>query len=249
LLVCGCGGNGNKVAAASPTTNASTALTGNAGTVYDNIQQSSDWLTCGACGNPGGEGALADYEMVRGISSPSMSGSSAKFSISGPAYTNGYWYHSHPALKTGIKSLRYEFYLYIPAEAEDVPQAIEFQCQQRLKGYVYNFAWQAEYPMDTWRVFNYTAHRWEDSGIPLQRFTPDTWHHIVAEYHNDPTTHIAYHDALTVDGVRYRVNITHAATPVSSQTNSFTNAFQLDLNGRGIPYSVYVDQMRVTLAD
>ena len=219
-------------------------------TVYDNVQQWTGWLTCGNCGNSGAQGNTANYQMMRGISSPSESGSSAQFSIGGPyPYTNAYWYYRHDARNSAMSSLIYEFDLYVPAGSENAPQAIEFECQQRLNGYVYNFAWQAEYPSSRWRVFNYTARQWEDAGIPLQRFAPNSWHHIVAEYHNDATAHMTHHDALSIDGVRHAVNLVHLATPTGNQTNEFTNAFQLDLNGAPIPYSVYVDKMKVSQVD
>ena len=216
--------------------------------MYDQVQQQTGWLTCGACGNTGGGGALATYQMTRGVTTPSLSGSSAQFSIGGNyPYADAYWYYRHTARDTQINSLRYEFDLYVPAGSENSPQAIEFECQQRLDGYVYNFAWQAEYPSNRWRVFNYTIKSWEAAGIALQRFTPNSWHHIIAEYHNDAAAKKTYHDALTVDGVRYPLNIVHDATNTGNMTNEFTNAFQLDLNGQPVPYSVYVDNMKVTM--
>ncbi len=250
LLLAGCSGTGAQPAATSVTTPATTPTTPPSAantTVYDEIQQVAGWLTCGACGNTGGGGSLASYQMSQGITSPSVSGDSAKFSISGSyAYANAYWFFRHPARSTAMSALTYEFDLYVPAGDENAPQAIEFECQQRLNSYVYNFAWQAEYTSNRWRVFNYTAKQWEDSGIALQRFAPGTWHHIIAEYHNDENSHTTYHDALTVDGTRYPVNILHSATPVSNTSNEFTNAFQLDLNGSATPYAVYVDRMKVT---
>ncbi|MBV9610227.1 MAG: hypothetical protein JO187_11775, partial [Acidobacteria bacterium] len=66
-------------------------------------------------------------------------------------------------------------------------------------------------------------------------------------YHNDATTMKTYHDALTVDGVRYPLSIAHDATNSGNMTNEFTNAFQLDLNGAPTAYSVYVDNMKVTM--
>jgi hypothetical protein len=218
-------------------------------TVFDEVQQWTGWLTCGTCGNPGAGGVLATYSMIRGISFPTLSGSSAEFTIGGNApYANAYWYYRHQPISAAVKSLRYEFDLYVPAASQNAPQAIEFECQQRLDGYVYNFAWQAEYAGSQWRVFNYTAQHWENSGIALQRFSPDTWHHIVAEYHNDAGTHTTYHDALTIDGVRYPLSITHPATPTTAG-DEFTNAFQLDLNSGPTAFQVYVDNMRITLVN
>lgn len=216
------------------------------GTVLNEIQQATGWLTCGACGNTGGDGALATYSMVRGIGFPTLSGSSAEFKIGGTnPYANAYWYLRHQPVYKAFRYLRYEFDLYIPAGSENAPQAIEFECQQKLGGYTYNFAWQAVYPGNRWRVFDFTKRVWQDAGVALVRFTPGTWHHIVAEYHNDPVTHTVFHDALTVDGVRHILNIKHAATPGAKST-SFTNAFQLDLNGKPTPFNVFVDNMKIT---
>lgn len=246
LALCGCGG-GNFAPPAAPA--AAQAPPSNA-TVVDNIQQLPGWLTCGNCGNTGAQGATANYQMTLGIASPSESGSSAEFSIGGSyAYSNAYWYYRHQPPSAALSSLIYEFDLYVPAGSQNAPQAIEFECQQRLDGYVYNFAWQADYVSAHWRVFNYTAKQWEEAGIGLQQFAPGSWHHIVAEYHNDATAHTTYHDALTVDGVRHPVNITHPATPTTDASGEFTNAFQLDLNGVPTAYSVYVDKMKVTEAN
>jgi len=218
-------------------------------TVYDRVEEKTGWQTCGNCGNTGATGATATYHMTRGLGSPSEDGSSSEFSISGPGFKDGYWWISHsPAPSGALKYLRYEFDIYIPAASANAPQAIEFECQQRLNGWVYNFAWQAEYPGSVWRVFNYNARAWESTGIPFQHLTPGVWHHIVTEYHNNPTTHQGYHDAITVDGVRHVVtkyNV-HSAKNTGGG-NYFNNAFQLDLNSKGTAYKVFVDRMKVTI--
>ena len=113
-------------------------------------------------------------------------------------------------------------------------------------GYVYNFAWQADYASHTWRMFNYGAAAWDSANISFQNFAPGSWHHVVAEYHNDISTHSVYHDALTIDGTRYAVNARHAAFSAPGFTDKFTNAFQLDSNGTPASYSVYVDAMKVS---
>ena len=218
--------------------------------VFDEVQQMTGWQTCGACGNIGGTGTAPTYSMVRGITLPALSGSSAQFNIGGGTrYANAYWFLEHPAMSTGISSLRYEFDIYIPAGLENAPQAIEFECQQRLNGFLYNFAWQAAYADgNQWRVFNYNTKLWENAGVPVQRFSPNTWHHVVAEYHNNSATHTTYHDALTIDGVRFPLSIAHPATPAAAG-NEFTNGFQLDLNVVPTAFQVFVDNMKVTIVN
>ena len=254
LMLASCGGNtASTTASATPApTPASTPaptptpVTTPSGTVIDRVEE-QPWLTCGNCGNDGATGPTAPYSDTRGIGSPSEDGSSTQFSIAATVpFTNGYFYQQHTPVTNQITALSYEFDIYIPAGMENLPQAIEFECQQILNGWVYNFSWQALYPGNQWRIFDYGLKRWDATGIALTRFTPGTWHHIVAEYHNDTVNHLVLHDALTVDGVRIPVNITHNAFFSGSTNNQFTNAVQLDSNSTAAPYSIYVDKMRIT---
>ena len=215
-------------------------------TVINNVEDSPDWLTCGACGNSGGTGAVAAYSFTVGMPSPGEDGSSTQFAIAATVpYTNAYFYRRQTAIAHQINALTYEFDFYIPVGMETAPQAIEFECQQILDGWVYNFSWQALYPGSLWRIFDYGLKRWDATPVPFQHFTPGTWHHILAEYHNDTTAHTVIHDALTVDGTRFLVNITHNAF-FSGSGNQFTNAIQLDSNGTATPYNISVDQMKIT---
>lgn len=178
--------------------------------------------------------------------SPSEDGASTQFSIAATVpYTNGYFYQAHAPISAQFNSLLYEFDLYIPQGMEDLPQALEFECQQKLSGWIYNFSWQADYASNSWRIFNYGAKQWESSGLALQRFTPGAWHHLAAEYHNDAAGHGVFHDALTIDGVRNPINIRHDAF-FSGGNDQFTNAIQLGSNNHPDPYYIYVDMMKIT---
>jgi len=215
--------------------------------VLDNVEDGS-WQTCGACGNDHATGAIAPNQFINGVVSPSEDGASTQFSISPVVpYTDTYWFQTHNPVSGQINALTYEFDLYIPNGSETAPQAIEFECQQQLGGWVYNFGWQANYITHEWRIFDYGSATWQASGVSFQTFTPGTWHHILAEYHNDVASHTVLHDALTVDGTRYPVNQRHNAFfGGSGFVNKLTNAVQLDGNSRPDAYSVYVDKMRIT---
>jgi hypothetical protein len=256
LALTSCGGNTNSStasAAPAPTPAATPTPTPPAAptptptaTVIDRVEE-SPWLTCGACGNNGGTGAIAAYSDTLGIGIPSEDGSSTQFSLAATVpFTNAYFYQPHTPVASQINALIYEFDIYIPNGMENLPQAIEFECQQVLNGWVYNFSWQALYPGNQWRIFDYGLKQWDATGIALTRFTPGTWHHIAAEYHNDTVNHLVLHDALTVDGVRIPVGITHNAFFSGAVNNQFTNAVQLDSNSTAAAYSVYVDKMRIT---
>lgn len=263
LMLTSCGGSNSATTSASslPSPNATpspsptpgtvpspspTPTPTSSATVIDRVEEAA-WLTCGNCGNDGGTGSTAAYFDTRGIAAPSEDGSSTQFTIAATVpYTNGYFYQSHTPVTRQINALTYEFDIYIPAGSENLPQGIEFECQQILNGWVYNFSWQALYAGNQWRIFDYGLKRWDATAISLTRFTPGAWHHIVAEYHNDTAAHTVLHDALTVDGVRTPVNITHNAFFSGAVNNQFTNAVQLDSNSTAATYSVNVDQMKIT---
>lgn len=250
LLACGGGASTQTLATSAPAPSPTPSPSGGqnpsaATTVIDNIED-QPWLTCGSCGNAGGTGSTANYSATLGISSPSEDGSSTKFAIAATvAFTNGYFYQKHTPVTSQFAMLTYEFDLYIPSGSENAPQAIEFECQQSLNGWIYSFSWQADYGANTWRTYNYVAKQWEDSGLILQRFSPGSWHHILAEFHNDESTHSAFHDALTIDGVRAPVNIRHDAFNANNN-NQFTNAIQLDSDRVPTAYSIFVDKMKIT---
>lgn len=231
----------------APASSAQTTSTPAASTVISNIQSQAGWQTCGGCGNVGGTGQGPDYNLTQGISSPSISGSATDFSVNGgPAYAGAYYFVEQPTLANPVSNLRYEFDLYIPGQYASTPQGIEFEVQQTTNGNTYNFAWQADYDSNTWRVFNYTTKTWEPTGIQFQRFAPDTWHHIAAVFHAAGTQ--AIHDSLIVDGQTYNTNISHEATQTGTRLE-FTNGFQVDLNAASTPYHVFVDNMKMTVAD
>ncbi len=215
--------------------------------MYASLQSQSGWRTCGGCGNQGGTGTGPDYNLTQGISNPSLSGDSTDFYVNGgPAYTGGYYFIEQPIIPNPVTYLQYDFDLFVPGQYVDAPQALEFECQQTVNGFTYNFAWQADYASNTWRVFNYTTKVWEPTAINLNRFSPDRWHHITALYHAAGTQVV--HDALIVDGQRHDANITHEATQTGTG-NEFTAAFQVDLNASSTPYHVFVDNMKVTFKD
>jgi len=259
LTLAGCGGSSfNQPASAkvpaSTSTSPGASGSGSSGsatptsgmTVLDHLQ-SNNWLTCGNCGNTNATGAVAGNSFQTSIGSPSESGAATLFSIvPAVANSNTYWYQQQSVASAQINALVYQFDFYIPVGMENAPQALEFECQQQLGGWVYNFAWQADYASHTWRMFNYGAAAWDSANISFQNFAPGSWHHVVAEYHNDISTHSVYHDALTIDGTRYAVNARHAAFSAPGFTDKFTNAFQLDSNGTPASYSVYVDAMKVS---
>jgi len=169
---------------------------------------------------------------------------------------------------------KYDFDLYLESAYADIPQALEWEVQQTVNGTVYNMAWQATYdgdgstkcgptaPPNVWRVFDYQRQCWQQVGLALSRFEGNTWYHIGQENHIDSTGTV-WHDALTITnnstGEAIRLDpsvlnaslnawqsISHVPPFYAGRSNEFHNAVQLDINGSGTAYRIFVDDMLVT---
>ena len=209
----------------------------------------NQWISCSPnCGGPN----TPNPPLVTQVTSPAEAdGSAALFqtdSGSQVGFSGDYWFVRHGALASQISTLQYSFDIYVPSQfaTGGVIQAIEFECQQNIGGTTFNFAWQDDYNnTQQWRIFNYGTGHWELSGIPYTPFSGNTWHHIVVNFHTSGNQ--VFHDSITIDGTMHTPteNNVHTA-PSTGQSSLFNNAFQLDLNGNGTGYYVYVDNMSIT---
>jgi hypothetical protein len=211
---------------------------------------------------------------VSWFQSPNRDGQSVKFPTQNPAdpYNTAYWWVTHTAPQGSVAHyFKYEFDLWIPIGFGDTPQALEWECQQTVNGYVYNFAWQAQYVRSSsggqdnlYKVYRYpsptSSGAWEEVNLPLTRYPEGEWSHIVAEYHVDQYGTV-WHDALTVSsslgttrldpywydaGTGAYKSISHVPPYWAGRNNQFSNAFQLDVNGSGTEYHVFVENMKLT---
>ena len=233
-----------------------------------------DWNECDpahSC-NSGGNQEPTPPE-VEWLQSPNQDGQSVKFPTQNPAdpYNTAYWWVVHTAPQSLAHYYKYELDLWIPSGFGNTPQGIEWECQQTVNGYVYNFAWQAQYVRSTsggldnrYKVYRYPSSSggggWEEVGLPLTRYPENQWTHIVAEYHVDQSGTV-WHDALTISnslgttrldpywydpGTGAYKSISHVPPFWSGRDNQFSNAFQLDVNSSGTEYHVFVDKVRLT---
>ncbi|HTD24127.1 MAG TPA: hypothetical protein VK738_15825 [Terriglobales bacterium] len=229
---------------------------------YTLIDDINPWLQClNGCGDPGGTGPQPVTSQSL-VASPNNSadGFSHLFSIGGTAvYADSYWYvnrtaTSTPAMPSALVTQQtYSFDLLIPSGQENNPQAIEWETQQQFQGTVYNTGWQALYAGISdptkmqMRTFQWSDKTWYDTGILVPRFTADAWHHVQVDEHVSGTT--IFFDDIIIDQTRYVPTIPSGASHQAIFTGfsaAFNNAFQLDLNFRADPYTVYIDNMTIT---
>lgn len=207
--------------------------------------------TCGTCGNTGGSSnsASAVYNQLMGIPDAPTPNSNraAEFNIAANVpYANGYWYWPHSDVMTQNETIIYDFFMYVPAASLTATQAIEWEYQVTLNNQVYNFAVQLERRNGVFKTFDYINKKWIATTIKTSEVSPDAWHHFIQRgtINKDKTGTI---NSLTVDYSVHDISVTRPSLSRNG-TNHFTNAFQLDSNGKTppTPYKVYVDRMRIT---
>lgn len=237
------------------------------------IQTMSGWQSCSAdfpansqragqlCA--AGNTNVPSSSMTEGISSPSMDGKSAQFSMSPPGgvanatygYSN-YLYFDPIAGGNGVSNFTYD--LYFAIDHPDYPQALEFDVNQGFDdttqpngGNPIRYTWGSECnlkgdtPPGQWDIWNDSEGVWEATGIPCQasQFQPNAWNHLTWNLHR--SGNYVYYDTLTVNGVATPVNKSYLMQ--SGWTlEEIDTAFQMDLDEAGDPYNVWLDEVSLT---
>lgn len=116
---------------------------------------------------------------------------------------------------------------------------IEWQQEFIWKGKVYNLGWQWNFGSKAIRYFDFTAQTWKSTGIPFTDLgavpTEVVTEHLLDET-NGKTTHLA----ISIGGIRFPVNITQSATPISAADKYTVSIFQLDSNSKGTPFGLNI---------
>lgn len=211
------------------------------------------WTTCSAgpgtnCGGTGGAGTIVDTHFDVNVSAGGRSGVASEHTAAGVDYGTSYWSRSTGTPTTLATSMDYTTDIYIPTSVGSNYQAIEWDTEQHLGGYITNPAWQAERVTGKWRWWNRSIHRWLDSGIPFTGFTPGVWHTVHAHY--SVSNDIVTNDWLEIDGVRHVPTVPTASPRVPLDNGSSMHiGLQLDQDLHGDAMSIYWDNINLSYSD
>jgi len=250
LVLAGCGGHSSQatVDAASPSapppspTASPTPGSGtpsNAKTISD-IQKLGGWQTCaGACSAT----APAIFSLAQGITSPSLSGASARFQLlAGTQPFGGALWFKFLGAANGATHFVYDLFFYM--DNPSAPQALEFNVSQSAGGSRYEFATQCDLAgTRAWRVWDPAVKHWAATAAPCVQPPPKTWNHLVWELERNSSGKVVF-TAVTLNGNRSAVNMTMAHTPDGQ--SGIDVGFQLDANRTATPYSVWLDKVSLT---
>ena len=209
--------------------------------VHSAIQTMPAWESCTVCAGPNAAGPVAQYAMGENVASPSLSGRSAQFQISGPTpYADAIWWKQLGAdnAKTHFQ-YDLDFYLTQPQLA----QALEFDANQSIGNLKFIFGTQCNIKGDgQWDVWDTAGNTWRPTGIACAMPAAFQWHHLTWQFYRDSSK--VYFVAVTLDGVTHYVNRSYSAKPVNA--SEVNVAFQMDGDYAMHPFSAWLDNVTLT---
>lgn len=207
-----------------------------------NIQSLPDWVSCSAlivhttCAAGLGN---AVSTLTQNQSSPSLSGSSARFSMGGPHPYSNELYWSPFGGGSSVSHFSYDLYFYI--DKGDAPQSLEFDVNQAFGGTRWTFGTQCDFDQTgKWDIWDDFAGLWRPTSVPCNHFPSNTWIHLVWNFER-VGNQVHYID-VSVDNNTYTVDTYYTAQPNWFQ-EEIDIAFQLDGNYKQEPYNVWLDQV------
>jgi hypothetical protein len=238
-LLAGCGGRATPTQTIQPASpgGSPSNVPANAITISD-IQKLAGWQNCTSCTGS----AFARYSMKPGIASPSLSGASAQFSLlPGTLSFGGALWFKFLTIDGNATHFVYDLFLY--TDNPSAPQALEFNVSQSTGGNRYSFATQCDLSNQSmWMAWSPT-NAWVSTGVPCVQPPPNTWNHLIWEFERNSSGQAVF-TAVTLNGNRSQINM--SMSPTRDSSNGIDVAFQLDANRTATPYSVWLDQIKLT---
>jgi hypothetical protein len=227
-------------------------------TTINGIQGLAGWQSCGGLFPPGSGragqicaagGGTPDSTMTQNVSSPSMDGNSAEFSIGPsspdcPGYCN-MLYFNPVAGGNNVSHFIYDLYFYI--DNPDAPQALEFDVNQTFGGNRWVWGSECNFKGDgVWDIWNDAPNEgWKPTTVPCSAamFQANTWNHLTWDVQQNGNN--VQYNTLTLNGTVYQVNTIYPFQP-DWTLEEIDTAFQMDLDEAGTPYHIWLDEVNLT---
>jgi hypothetical protein len=229
------------------------------GKTFYNLQASKGWKGYGElppkyniCSTCSG----VTWSLAQGVSSPSMDGKSAKFSIGGSTpYADVLWNNhligdgttqgmpdtSH-TIVPNVHNFTYDayFYSYDLLNSEN----IEFDVAQFFNNMGFMYGTQCEVTNGgVWDVWDAANGKWIKTSIPCKPL-PNAWNHVIIKVARTSDNKMLY-KSFTLNGVTHDLNWTYSHFSAPGWYGIVIN-FQLDGNYKLWDYAVYLDKLNLT---
>lgn len=215
------------------------------------LQNMMGWQPCSALFPPGDPRAgqicaaglgEAMSTMTEDQASPSLSGSSAKFTMGG----------SHPYsnelytlfLGGGSNPTQFTYDLDFYVDMPDRPQALEFDVNQSFNGQRWVYGTECNFKADgKWDVWD-GVQGWQATDVPCRPFSPNSWNHLTWQF--ERVGNQVHYISVTVNGHAYPLDLYKSNEPHWPMEN-ITVAFQMDGDYAQQPYNVWLDNVTLTV--
>jgi hypothetical protein len=226
--------------------------------VISSIQNLPGWQSCGGVFPPNSGragqicaagGGTPNSNMTQNVTSPSMDGMSAEFSIAPqlpdcPGYCN-MLYFNPIAGGSNVSHYTYDVYFYI--DDPSAPQALEFDTNQTYGGQRWVWGSECNFKADGyWDIWDDAPQTgWEETNIPCLAtdFQANSWNHITWDMQQSGNN--VQYNTLTINGTVYQVNTTYP-NQQNWTLEEIDTAFQMDLDEAGTPFHVWLDKFTLT---
>jgi hypothetical protein len=229
---------------------------------FVNLHQQSGWTGYGLlaprydiCPSCVPTGPQVTWGMTQGVSSPSISGNSARMDVGGhTVYSDGLWNNhligdfssrglrdtSH-TIVPNVHNFTYDVYFY--ATNMGASQALEFDINQFFNGQ--SFIWGHECRIQgghEWDIWDNQAMKWHATGIPCNPVN-NAWNHLVIQVKRTAANHLLF-QSITLNGQTATLN--YDETPTATNWYGITINYQQDGDYKQTPYSIWLDKLTFT---
>ncbi len=217
-----------------------------------NIQNMPGWQPCSAKFPPGdpraGQICAAGFgnavsTMTEGQSSPSLSGSSAHFTMGGPTpYTNELY---TKFLGGGSNVTHFTYDLYFMVDNPTAPQALEFDVNQTIGNSRWVFGTECNFNgSHKWDVWD-GIKGWQPTSVACNPFPANQWIHLVWNF--ERVGDQVHYISVQINGQTYPLNLYYSNQP-NWTMQDIDVAFQMDGNYRQEPYNVWLDNVTLNVS-
>lgn len=208
-----------------------------------NIQNLQGWLSCSAAIGDGSTCAAglgdAVSQLLQFQSSPSLDGSSAKFTMGGAhPYSNElYWYPLGGG--NNVSHFTYDLWFYV--NVGNAPQSLEFDVNQAFNGTRWTWGSQCDFNQTgKWTIWDPLHEIWIPTSVACDHFPSNTWIHLI--WNLERVGNQVHYMTLNVADKEYDIDTYYTAQPNWYQ-EEIDIAFQLDGNYKQQPYDAWLDEV------
>jgi hypothetical protein len=228
-------------------------VTGTAGALetVSNLQNFAGWEGCSKLyppGHPragqicasGNAGTVAS--MTQNQASPSLSGSSAMFTIGGPnPYSLELWTNYFGG---GSNTTHFTYDMYLMISDGTASQGLEFDVNQTFGNRRWVYGTECNFKgSGKWDVWDSPSNSWHPTSVPCTAFPSNTWIHLVWQF--ERVGDQVHYISVSIDDQVFPVDVFYGSQP-DWTIEGIDVAFQMDGDYKQTPYTVWLDNVNLT---